>query len=372
MRHRIYDYFFLVLLASILYGVGALLAPFVGALVSALLCVVTFYPIHQKLSHLMPRRSATFHAAVSDILVLILFVGPLLSLMWVLFAESAAVLPVIKQGSAAVAQWREGNIGDTLPWMEHLRYVLAKGLGVRRAQFQDSFMSTVDRGLQYISVAGAFLATHVLTFILDLAMMLFISFFMFRDGHKWLNYIATIVPLRRRETEELMSRIQIVVVSLGRGLFLTSLIQGVLSTVGYVIVGADGAVLLGTLTALMGLLPVIGTFGIWVPTGLFFILKGSYAKGVFLLLWGVLVVVGLVDVIVRPYLVGRRAHLPLFILFFALMGGAEVWGAKGLILGPLIASLAPLLLGMYRDRFSRQTSYKEVEPSLRPRAIHVP
>ena len=135
--------------------------------------------------------------------------------------------------------------------------------------------------------------------------------------------------------------------------FLPSLIQGVLATIGYWIIGVDGAILLGALTALMGLLPLVGTFGIWVPTAVFFILKGSLGKGIFLFAWGALVIVGMTDTIIRPYLVGKKAELPLFVLFFALLGGAEVWGAKGILLGPLLAAVAPVLLKMYQQRFLR-------------------
>jgi hypothetical protein len=97
---------------------------------------------------------------------------------------------------------------------------------------------------------------------------------------------------------------------------------------------------------------------IWVPVAIFLLAKGMFWKGAFVLVWGALVVVGLIDSVARPYLIGRRLELPLFVLFFALLGGVIVWGAKGIIIGPILVGIAPVLLDIYRDRYSRSPEMK--------------
>src|SRR5207237_9504509 len=93
----------------------------------------------------------------------------------------------------------------------------------------------------------------------------------------------------------------------------------------------------------------VGTFGAWAPIGLVYLFKGAVWKGVFILVWGAVVVVGAIDTLVRPYLMGRGGHIPLVFLFFALLGGIEVFGAKGIVIGPLLVEITPVLLDIYRD-----------------------
>jgi predicted PurR-regulated permease PerM len=109
---------------------------------------------------------------------------------------------------------------------------------------------------------------------------------------------------------------------------------------------------------MFGLVPIVGTTGISLPVAIYFFYKGAYLKGTFLLLWGLIVVVGLIDMVLRPYLMGRRAELPMFALFFALLG-TKVWGAKGLLLGPFLIGIVPVLLDIYRERYLRKMDFNE-------------
>ena len=190
-------------------------------------------------------------------------------------------------------------------------------------------------------------------FIFDLLVMFFTLFFLFRDGEKWFSFSHDLTPMSRSDKEHVMTRIHDTVIGVSRGWLLTGLIQGVTATVAYLAVGMDGAVLLGALTAFFGLVPGVGTVGIWVPVAIILLAKGLYWRSAFILVWGAFVVVGLIDSIARPYLIGRRIELPLFVLFFALLGGVIVWGAKGVIIGPILVGIAPVLLDIYRDRYLR-------------------
>jgi predicted PurR-regulated permease PerM len=153
--------------------------------------------------------------------------------------------PALKQGSDTLAQWREGNIMEFTPWVDHVRFFLAKAFGIKRAQFQEGFIEGVNKAIEYLSVAGTLFAGHVIDFVINLLIMLFTLFFMFRDGQEGLHYLESIIPMRDHDRKELIGRIQIIVIGVVRGLFLTSLVQGVAATIGYLIVGAEGAVLLG-------------------------------------------------------------------------------------------------------------------------------
>ena len=363
IRDRIYDLFFLACLLGALGGIMQLLAPFSGALLAALVCAVVFYPLYEALRRRFPRARPTALALAADMLVLIIFVAPMVLMIWAIVRESSFLGSVLKQSNLTLGQWRRGEVTVAAPWMGHLQKLLRKGVGMTPLQFQENVIERVGRALETISEWGTYAAQRAVYFFFGLAGMLFTLFFLFRDGDMWLMFIHDLVPMNRSDKERLMTRIRDTVIGVSRGWLLTGLIQGVTATLVYGVVGIHGAVLFGALTALFGLVPGIGTVGIWVPVSIFLLAQGSYWKSAFVLMSGVLVIVGLIDSIVRPWLVGERVELPLFVLFFALLGGVAVWGAKGIIIGPMLAAITPVLLDIYRDRYLRgpDTSHKRLE-----------
>jgi predicted PurR-regulated permease PerM len=106
------------------------------------------------------------------------------------------------------------------------------------------------------------------------------------------------------------------------------------------------------------LIPSVGTALIWVPVAIYLFIAGLVGKGIFMVLWGILAI-GLIDNVVRPLVVGNKADMPFFWLFFAILGGLDAFGIKGLILGPLILGLMPVLLDIYRSRYTERRRTKE-------------
>ena len=133
-------------------------------------------------------------------------------------------------------------------------------------------------------------------------------------------------------------------------MFLTALVQGITGAVGYLIVGAPAVAVLGFLTALASLIPSIGTTLVWLPLAVVYFIKHAYLKGIFVLAWG-LFVVGLLDNFLRPLFMRGKSDLPFLALFFGLLGGMQIWGFKGILLGPLLMAVLPALLDAYRQRY---------------------
>ncbi len=363
IRNRIYDLFFLAVLLGILYGVSQLLAPFSGALLAALVCAIMFYPLYGALRRRFPHHPPTSLALVADILVLIVFVTPMILLTWAVVQESSSLGPAMKQWNVTLDQWRRGEVTDSVPGMGHLQRVLGRVVGMTPMQFQENVIERVSKTLEAISVWGRYATSSAVFFLFDLMGIFFTLFFLFRDGDKWFGYVHDLVPMNRSDKEHLMARIHDTVIGISRGWLLTGLIQGVTATFGYLAVGLEGAVLFGALTAFFGLVPGVGTIVIWVPVAIFLLAKGMYWRSAFVLVWGAFVVVGLIDAMARPYLIGRRVELPLFVLFFALLGGVVVWGAKGVIIGPILVAITPVLLDIYRNRYLRSPEMKSKGPT---------
>jgi predicted PurR-regulated permease PerM len=123
--------------------------------------------------------------------------------------------------------------------------------------------------------------------------------------------------------------------------------QGLLATFGYWITGSPEPVFFGIATALASLVPGIGTLLVWVPLGVFMIVTGHVGRGFAELLWGTFVVIGFSDYVLRPRLLGGDHEMPTLVTFVALFGGVEVFGLKGLVVGPIVMSIAVATLRLY-------------------------
>lgn len=173
------------------------------------------------------------------------------------------------------------------------------------------------------------------------------TFFVLRHWPEILARAERMLPLHPKHTRVVLWEFQKVGKEVFIGTMLTGLAQGVLAGIGYSIAGVYDVALLATLTAICSLVPAVGTLLVWLPVGLSLIVMDRVGAGVFTLLWGALIVVGLSDYVVRPLLVGGQGHVPTLLTFIALFGGLEVFGLLGLIIGPVIAAVALALLRTY-------------------------
>jgi predicted PurR-regulated permease PerM len=158
-----------------------------------------------------------------------------------------------------------------------------------------------------------------------------------------------VLPLCAEDTQRLFDRTRDATVAVVRGLLLTALLEGAIATLGYAVMGVPAAVLLGVMTGFASLVPVVGTSSVWMPVGLVTLLSGRVVPGVLVLAWGTAMVIG-IDNFAAPWLVGRKIRVSLLPLMFGIVGGAVVFGVKGLLIGPLIVSIAPTVFELVRLR----------------------
>ncbi|HEX2673203.1 MAG TPA: AI-2E family transporter [Polyangiaceae bacterium] len=173
------------------------------------------------------------------------------------------------------------------------------------------------------------------------------TFFVLRHWPEILSRAERMLPLHPKHTRAVLWEFQKVGKEVFIGTMLTGFAQGVLAGIGYSIAGVYDVALLATLTAICSLVPAVGTLLVWLPVGISLIIMDRAGAGVFTLLWGGLVVVGLSDYVIRPLLVGGQGHVPTLLTFISLFGGLEVFGLLGLIIGPVIAAVALALLRTY-------------------------
>jgi predicted PurR-regulated permease PerM len=190
-------------------------------------------------------------------------------------------------------------------------------------------------------------ASATLAAVLTLFFTVMTAFFVLRHWTEILERAERMLPLHPMHTRVVLAEFQKVGREVFIGTMLTGLAQGVLAGVGYAIAGAPEPVLLGALTVMGSVIPAVGTLLVWVPVGVGLILTGHVGAGAFELLWGALVVGIVSDYVIRPKLVGGGGHVPTLLTFISLFGGVKVFGLIGLIIGPVIASVALALVRTY-------------------------
>ena len=339
--------FLIILLVAVLWQVGRMLWPFAGSILAAIVLGVVFFPFHQWLGRILKKRSHNFIALLSSFTTLLLFVVPLSLLVWMVTSEARKLGPIFKESQEVIQSLRDGDVSSTVPKVRDLRAWLSAKVGFTRSDFERIAARTGNAITGRISSFSGALAKRTLDLLVSVLLAWLTLFLVFKDGPAFYNRLMTYVPLetglKSKLTEEMDNTINGVI----RGWFLTAMAQGAVATVGYFIAQVPSALLLGVLTAVTGLIPSVGTGLVWLPVGVLLLSQGHTGAGTFLLLYGLLVI-AVVDNFLRPYLVGNRADIPFLYLLFALLGGIKVWGIKGVIIGPLLIAVTPVLLEAFR------------------------
>ncbi|MBI2884340.1 MAG: AI-2E family transporter [Candidatus Methylomirabilis oxyfera] len=190
------------------------------------------------------------------------------------------------------------------------------------------------------------IAINLLSFTVNLFLAAFTFFFLLRDGEAIVCSLQRVLPLERKHAEALFSRLYEAVSAVVRGTIVTALAQGVLGGVGYWALGVPYPVFLGLATALFSLLPVGGSGLIWIPAALYLFLEGGWIRGLLLLAWST-VVVSTADNVLKPALISGGTNLPTLFLFFGMLGGLQVFGILGFILGPVLLVTLSTFLEIY-------------------------
>jgi len=349
-RDIVIQSFFLGLFLLALYQFFVIIEPFLTPLLGAMVLAIIAFPAHRAVCRLCPRWKPSIQAILSTLLIVTLIVIPFAGLLWLLINESANIVPLAQDTVVQVRDWYHGQ---AVPWLKDL-LPLAHRLPflshLTGDQVQKS--STLVAGSLFGSVSSIsrVLASNALVTTLNFFVMVFALFFLLRDGEHLLERLKRLLPLKSRDKDRVLHEVETTIVGVVRGSVLTALLQMFCATAGYFIVGIPAAVTLGVLTGLATVIPLVGSALIWLPTAIYLLCFTSAWKGIFLLIWGG-VVISFMDNLIRTYLIGRQTHLPVFLLFIGLLGGLSVYGLRGLLIGPLLVAVIPVLLDIFEAEY---------------------
>jgi predicted PurR-regulated permease PerM len=325
---------FLLLLVFVTVAFGWILLPFYGAVFWGSVLAIIFTPFHRRLLVVMNQRQ-NLAALTTLLLCLIIVILPVTIMTISLLQEGAIVYQGIRSGQLNFGAYFQQVMGAMPPWVTNL----LERLGLTNiSELQDMLSTGALQGSQFIAMHALSIGQNAFEFIISFGIMLYLLFFLLRDGAALSIRIKNAMPLSMEHKRHLFSKFTTVIRATVKGNVVVAAVQGTLGGVMFSFLGIQGALLWGFVMAFLSLLPAVGAGLIWVPVAIYFLFTGAVWQGVTLIAFGVLVI-GLVDNILRPILVGRDTKIPDYVILISTLGGMVLFGLNGFVIGPVIAAL---------------------------------
>jgi predicted PurR-regulated permease PerM len=211
--------------------------------------------------------------------------------------------------------------------------------------------SHAERASGWMVGVGANILSNLAGLITGALITFVVVFFLFRDGKDWAYRTGRLTPLAPAQVARLYRNISDTIIANVYGILSVGVAQGLVVGIGMRIVGMQSALLLGLAAGFASIIPVVGSALIWGTVGVYLLVTAPLWKGIFLLVWGAVLVSG-IDNIVRPWVVGGRVELHPLVLLFFIFGGVEAFGFLGLFLGPVVASVLAALFDILREELN--------------------
>lgn len=324
---------FLFFLSAVSIAFFWILLPFYGAVFWGFILAVMFMPLNDYFLSKIPKKKNT--AAFLTLLVcLLIVIIPLIVVVIALTQESAALYQkILTQGADFDASFQ--FIVSKLPgWAIDL---LNRSGVTTLAEFQQKISSGLLQASQYIAGKLFVIGQNILDFAIGFGMMLYLLFFLLRDGNELAARIRKIIPLADTHKMLLLTKFTGVVRATVKGNLVIAIMQGALGGLVFWFLGIEAALLWGAIMSVLSLLPA-GSGVVWVPVAIYFLASGAILKGVVLLVFGILVI-GVIDNLLRPLLVGKDTQMPDYLVLVSTIGGMALFGLNGFVIGPVIAAL---------------------------------
>jgi predicted PurR-regulated permease PerM len=335
---------FVALVAGLLialYVCWRMIDPFFDVLLWAAVLAVVFYPMHRRLRDRI--RKATPAAALSTVLVVLLILLPVTFISVAVVHELSGVAQSFQTPGQGWNVTVPAPVTRAIGWIG--KYVDIDVDKESARKFIADRMQTWGSALAastLVVVGGAVGA------ITQMALVVFTLFYFFRDGERLRDAVYQMVPLQRVQWQDIITRTKDVIGATVYGVLAISAIQGTLGTLIFWVLGLPSPLLWGVVMFFLSMIPMAGAFLVWAPAALYLALTGSLLQAGILVVWGV-VVIGGIDNILSPRLVGRRASLHELLIFFGVLGGLQVFGVLGLVLGPVVVAMTLALIEMVRQ-----------------------
>ncbi|HZS43818.1 MAG TPA: AI-2E family transporter [Blastocatellia bacterium] len=351
--------------AAMVYLCYKMLEPFLMPIFGAGIVVILFQPLHGRMQHVV--KSATMSAALSTILVLcfiivpLIFVGGLVAGQLHHFyrevrtqmatqqvapqpAPDASDEDASDEDQSSGISWLLGSVSQQIARVTHVKEERVRTFMADHIQQVNEYLLGRTTGvLRNASVA-----------IFHLILTIFTMFFLFRDREKIIDKLEQMMPLNQEDTHHVFMQTRDLIVGTIYGTGAVAIMQGVLDGLAFWIAGVPSPLIWGVVIVFFAFIPVIGSTIIWIPITVILIAQGHIGAGIFLVIF-IGGVVGALDHIVRPILIGRHTHMHTLLILISVLGGIAVFGPLGIVMGPVTIAITMMLIDILRREFSQKS-----------------
>ena len=331
---KLQDRTFLLLLIAVSIAFLAILWPYYEAVFWGVALAILFAPLHRRLLARMPQRR-NLAALCTLLLCLVLVILPVTLLGIALVQEASHLYERIRSGQLNFGAYFQQVINAmpswAMGWLDRMQLTSV-------ASLQDKLSAVSVQASQLIATRALNIGQNTLQFVVSLGVMLYLLFFLLRDGRSLATRIRNAIPLKESQKTNLSSKFTTVIRATLKGNLMVAACQGLLGGLIFWTLGVQGPILWGVLMAFLSLLPAIGAGLIWAPVAIYFLATGALWQAAILTAFGV-AVIGMVDNVLRPILVGRDTKMPDYVILISTLGGMTLLGLNGFVIGPVIAAL---------------------------------
>ena len=321
-----------------LYLCWLMLKPFIGVLEWAIVLVIVFYPVHRRLARKIRYRGLS--ALLSCLLVILIVILPL-SLLTISVAEEVAkVAPNLPSRISQFMNTQAPLFGKLSDWLQ-------TRFGIDTLRSQEFLVEQLKRSSEFLLAFSWNLAGNILGGIVKAFFVVFTMYYLFRDGETIVKRLPAALPVSAQQGEAIIVRTQEVVSASVYGVVTIATIQGLLGGFAFWLVGVPSPVLWAVLMTFICMIPIAGSFLVWLPLSIYLMTTGHWIKAMLLIGWGALVV-STIDNFLRPKLIRNQTKLHELFVFFSVLGGISVFGLLGLVLGPVVLAITLGLLQTFQ------------------------
>ncbi|MFA5515271.1 MAG: AI-2E family transporter [Desulfuromonadales bacterium] len=336
---------FLLMLVLVTVLFLFLLKPFFSAVFWACVIGLLFYPLHQRFLRLVGNRPS-LAALLTLAACIIIGIVPTLFVLGSFFQEAAALYQRLQSGEMDIGKYVE-RLREAFPAAQLFLERLSPGLSDVKEQLSGAALAASG----YIAQNAVQLGQGTLKFFVGLALMLYVAFFLLRDGAALVALLVRALPLGDEREHLLFAKFAEVTRATVKGSLVVAVVQGTLGGMIFWFLDIPGALLWGVVMTLLSLIPAVGAGLIWGPVAIYLFATGEWGQALILTAFGI-GVIGLVDNVLRPILVGRDTKLPDYMVLLSTLGGFVLFGMNGFVIGPLLAALFVAFWGIFMREFN--------------------
>lgn len=319
-------YFFLASFLGIILLSIYLIKSYIITMVGAVLLSYVFYPIYKKINSKI--RSKKLSSLLTTLLVVIIIIIPLIFAANALISESVQFF--YSTGDldlSSIEAATSERLGESVEISKYITDNLNKiSLGIARGTSE--FLVSLPKK------------------IISMFVMLFLMYFLFMEGKSIVDKLRMHIPLKAKQKEELAKRFSNVIYASIYGMIVTAFVQGAVGALGFWIFGINSPILWGLVTVIVAILPFVGAALVWLPAAIFQLAAGETFNGLGLLFYGMFII-STIDNFIRPSIIGSRANIHPAVVLLGVLGGIEIFGFLGIIIGPVILSIMTIFLDLY-------------------------